>query len=128
MSVRGEGSAHANTSNLNDELGQVQFIFSDKTGTLTQNVMKFQTVTMGTREYGAEYLLEKFEKYKKEEMIDNIENILPENNDLSLAESSFLTCLCLCNEVYPEGKNPKKILYRTESPDEVKKRINNRKL
>uniref|UniRef100_A0A452T1F3 P-type phospholipid transporter n=1 Tax=Ursus maritimus TaxID=29073 RepID=A0A452T1F3_URSMA len=35
-------AAMARTSNLNEELGQVKYIFSDKTGTLTCNVMQFK--------------------------------------------------------------------------------------
>ena len=40
------------TSNLNEELGQVAQVFSDKTGTLTQNIMEFRKFSAGLNTYG----------------------------------------------------------------------------
>eukprot|EP00468_Gymnochlora_sp_CCMP2014_P001334 CAMPEP_0167741550 /NCGR_PEP_ID=MMETSP0110_2-20121227/918_1 /TAXON_ID=629695 /ORGANISM="Gymnochlora sp., Strain CCMP2014" /LENGTH=1401 /DNA_ID=CAMNT_0007625613 /DNA_START=124 /DNA_END=4329 /DNA_ORIENTATION=- len=44
--------ATVQTSRLNEELAQVHYIFSDKTGTLTQNRMDFKKCTIGKEQYG----------------------------------------------------------------------------
>ncbi|CAI9768069.1 unnamed protein product [Fraxinus pennsylvanica] len=44
--------AHARTSNLNEELGQVNTILSDKTGTLTCNSMEFIKCSVAGTAYG----------------------------------------------------------------------------
>ena len=56
------------SSNLNEELGQIEYIFSDKTGTLTCNIMDFKKISIAGISYGD------FESEKDELYIPNYEN------------------------------------------------------
>ncbi|KAI9508448.1 phospholipid-translocating P-type ATPase [Russula earlei] len=46
-----DSPALARTFTLSDDLGQIEYIFSDKTGTLTQNAMVFRRASVGGRVY-----------------------------------------------------------------------------
>ncbi|XP_055020412.1 phospholipid-transporting ATPase IF [Boleophthalmus pectinirostris] len=43
--------AQVNTSDLNEELGQVEYVFTDKTGTLTENEMQFRECSINGTKY-----------------------------------------------------------------------------
>jgi magnesium-transporting ATPase (P-type) len=50
--------SHAFTSTINEELGQVQYVFSDKTGTLTCNEMQFKIALIGNELYGDKSIID----------------------------------------------------------------------
>ena len=119
------------TSTINEELGQVKFIFSDKTGTLTKNYMQFKCLSIGDKIYGD---MENNNNDNKNPILkDNYGDItnckfydinnefnVDLNQNLELI-NHFMLCLCLCNSVLIDNKKYEKdkiIEYQASSPDE----------
>jgi len=103
--------AMARTSNLNEELGQVKYIFSDKTGTLTRNIMEFRKCSIAGLIYGNS----DGDQFNDSRLLDNLQN---HENGLIIRE--FLTLLAVCHTVIPERdpNNSENIIYQAASPDE----------
>lgn len=49
--------SRAFSSSLNEELGQIEYIFSDKTGTLTSNNLELRTLVIADQPFGDKHLL-----------------------------------------------------------------------
>ncbi|XP_052006325.1 phospholipid-transporting ATPase IA isoform X1 [Xyrauchen texanus] len=120
--------AMARTSNLNEELGQVKYIFSDKTGTLTCNVMKFKKCTIAGVAYGHAAEIEDG-SFAEEDCHSSQSTEESEFNDPSLLENlqsnhpttpviiEFMTMMAICHTAVPE-RTEDRITYQAASPDE----------
>ncbi|KAJ3254549.1 hypothetical protein HK103_007103 [Boothiomyces macroporosus] len=118
--------ATARTSSLVEELGQIDYVFSDKTGTLTCNMMEFRLLTIGGIAY-ADIVPDnkKLQKdsegkmtgwYDYNRLIDH-----EQNGQTSSVIKEFLQLLAVCHTVIPEvsEEDPKKIIFQASSPDEA---------
>ncbi|XP_029917731.1 phospholipid-transporting ATPase IA isoform X1 [Myripristis murdjan] len=120
--------AMARTSNLNEELGQVKYIFSDKTGTLTCNVMQFKKCTIAGVAYGhvpeaeeGSFAEDDWHSTQSSEeagfndpsLLENLQS----NHPTAAVILEFMTMMAICHTAVPEHTDGK-ITYQAASPDE----------
>ncbi|XP_043112706.1 probable phospholipid-transporting ATPase IA isoform X6 [Puntigrus tetrazona] len=105
--------AMARTSNLNEELGQVKYIFSDKTGTLTCNVMQFKKCTIAGVAYGHSSQSTEETGFNDPSLLENLQS----NHPTASVIQEFMTMMAICHTAVPE-RTDNKIVYQAASPDE----------
>uniref|UniRef100_A0A4W6CQF1 Phospholipid-transporting ATPase n=1 Tax=Lates calcarifer TaxID=8187 RepID=A0A4W6CQF1_LATCA len=93
----GEG-AQVNTSDLNEELGQVEYVFTDKTGTLTENNMEFIECCVDGNVY-IPHAICNGQILSAASSIDMIDSSPGGYRRVSEHEDLFFRALCLCHTV-----------------------------
>jgi phospholipid-transporting ATPase len=120
-------TATARTSDLIEELGQVEFVFSDKTGTLTKNEMEFRKCSINHKIYGtmnsnqAEIIDDEKPVIRSINGDTRAWDLLVKGGDDNLDKAAieeYFQLLAICHSAYVEEKKGQQV-YQSSSPDEV---------
>lgn len=118
------------TSTIPEDLGRIEYLLSDKTGTLTQNDMEMKKLHLGTVSYAGEsldivtdyvsHMLQKSEYTQP----SSISSSNTKKKDLNTKVCDIIQTLALCHNVTPvydedDGLMLESVTYQAASPDEI---------
>ncbi|KAK8844583.1 hypothetical protein IAR55_006430 [Kwoniella newhampshirensis] len=115
------------TSTLPEELGRVEYLLSDKTGTLTRNEMELKKLHMGTLVFGWDSMDEVAHllvtALEEQDSHGRRQNSMPSNfrarRDMSSRVRDAVVALATCHNVTPITNDDGTVTYQASSPDEV---------
>ncbi|KAF9073426.1 hypothetical protein BDP27DRAFT_1318887 [Rhodocollybia butyracea] len=130
------------TSTLPEELGRVEYLLSDKTGTLTRNEMEMRKLHMGTMSYGQDSMDEvsrqlalafastvgsedtharnpSMSHTNSQSHGGGVIGVARGRRDMSSRVRDVVQSLALCHNVTPVTNDDGSVTYQASSPDEV---------
>lgn len=110
------------TSTIPEDLGRIEYLLSDKTGTLTQNDMELKKLHLGSVSYSGD-TLDMVGEYVAG-MLSLIDTNHPKKRDLSGRVCDLVLTLALCHNVTPtydeeDSDFGTAVTYQAASPDET---------
>lgn len=127
---RGIPDTVVRTSTIPEDLGRIEYLLSDKTGTLTQNEMQLKKIHVGTVAYAGDAM---------EEVVAHVQQVfgqpydqeksaaVPPSNtktrrEIGVRVRDLVVALSLCHNVTPSSEEingDRVISYQASSPDEI---------